>query len=184
MKLKVTTQHLYTIAASNPTLFGYINTLAIIQANGRLKTDTSESGVLIYPNIKNDEVPFSLFEEYFDEPLIEASEYPLFLYAPKAILQQDVWEDLPDRIEYGEFQDEITETVKTFLAWGVSENYTNPIFENDTHVVLRTNINGQFLDDSAIGVLIAHNGLEGVEILGVAELNQKLIEFPQEEILP
>lgn len=111
-----------------------------------LKTNNGASNFR-FANIDADTVSVDERLAFINSELVNISEFPIFIYCHKDLLNEEVFEGLHYRIDE-------EQNIRLFSEWA-AENETNPIRETETHCLLRTAIQGVELDESELAILKA-----------------------------
>jgi len=181
MKAIIHTQNIASLMTSevvkDQLLFGLILNLIGAQTNGGLPKEHIP-GKLVFPNIDNNDCPLSYYKTFYNEDKVTMSEYPLFIYAPIAFLETNVFTGLPNATTFDENDNEVSVKWKD---WRADEHYTQPLYKNETHCIISCQSFGKYLTEAEVANIISNEENSGIELLGINELNAKLNLFIEEE---
>lgn len=169
MKIEIKAVNLGLINDTN--LLGYINNLSILQANGVNPIDKNRKpGTLSFPGIGDIDIPFDLVKNYVNNPLVDISEYPLYLKMSNSQIDSlKVFEGLPLRYYDDTIEDEIElnseNNIKVFSEWKVDSSTTQPIYNSNGIAIISCQAIGRKLYNNEISSLIIGADLNNLEIL-------------------
>lgn len=122
-------------------------------------------------------IPTGQFIQLISHQNVEVEKPNIHIYAPIALLDENV----PDWLYDHEQEVEGEMVPVTFREWGASGTQQQPIRENDTHCIIRTEVNNKFPDKSQILQLISWCDTNGYEFMLPEAMKAKLVEFEEEE---
>jgi hypothetical protein len=165
MKAVIHTQNIASLMTSeiekDKFLFGLVLNLMGAQTNGGLPKEHIAKK-LVFPNISNDDCPLSYYKMFYDEAIVTISDYPLFIYAPVAFLETDVFADLPNATTFD--ADDIEVAVK-WKNWKADVNYNQPLHQNETHCIISCQSFGKCLTEIEASTIIDREVSEGIVLM-------------------
>ena len=146
MNIEIKTNMTHTITDEN--LYKYVQSLATAQANGVIAMGKTKPGTLYYPEVSDHSITIAMYKAYVSDAIVEMRDYSLFIYAPIAFLESNVFAGLPGA--------------------------TTLILNNDTHVIIGCQYSGNKLTETQASIIITNEVSSEIELMGAAELAVKV----------
>jgi|TARA_R110000744_G_scaffold191943_1_gene311123 hypothetical protein len=174
MNIEIKTNMTHTITDEN--LYKYVQSLATAQANGVIAMGKTKPGTLYYPEVSDHSITIAMYKAYVSDAIVEMRDYSLFIYAPIAFLESNVFAGLPGAttLILNEDTNEFDVTPVKWKNWKSSDSYTQPIHTNDTHVIIGCQYSGNKLTETQASIIITNEVSSEIELMGAAELAVKV----------
>lgn len=158
-------------------LAGYVDELIANSVTGTVKA-SDKQGQMIFDKVNNKSSDIITYKLFLNENMVEVSDFPMWIYAPKAFLETNVFTGLRGATALDEDENEVPVKWKN---WSATPHYDIPLKENDTHVILSLQTFGECLTEAEAAIIASKEESEGIELLSTIEYLAKLPLFETEE---